>query len=132
MIHETRIIPLDSTPHVSSSIKSYMGDARGHWEGDTLVVETTNFKDETAFRNANGATLKITERFTRTAPDTVSWAVTVEDPKTWTKPWTFAMPLTRDTTQPVLEYGCHEGNLGLRNILSSARSEEKAAEEAKK
>lgn len=132
MIHETRVIPLNAPAHVGSGIKSYMGDARGHWEGDTLVVETTNFKDETAFRNANGATLKLTERFTRTAPDTVTWALTVDDPKTWTKPWTFAMPLTRDETQPVLEYGCHEGNLGLRNILSSARAEEKAAEEARK
>jgi hypothetical protein len=129
MIHETRIIPIDAKPqpHVGSSIKSYMGDARGHWEGDTLVVETTNFKDETAFSNANGSTLKLTERFTRTAPDTVTWSVTVDDPQTWTKPWTFAMPLTRDTTQPVLEYGCHEGNLGLRNILSSARAEEAPA-----
>ena len=130
MIHETRIIPISpvgAKPQASSNIPSYMGDARGHWEGDTLIVETTNFRDETAFRQANGATLKITERFTRTAPNTVTWAVTVEDPKTWTKPWTFAMPLTRDETQPVLEYGCHEGNLGLRNILSAARSEEEAA-----
>jgi hypothetical protein len=132
MIHETRIIPLNSPPHVGPSILSYMGDARGHWDGNTLVVETTNFKDATAFRNANGATLKLTERFTRTAPDTVSWSVTVDDPKTWTRPWTFAMPLTRDATQPVLEYGCHEGNLGLRNILSAARAEEKAAAEARK
>jgi hypothetical protein len=132
MIHETRIIPIGAGAHVGSSIKSYMGDARGWWEGDTLVVETTNFKDETAYRNANGATLKLTERFTRTAPDTVTWALTVDDPKTWTRPWTFAMPLTRDATQPVLEYGCHEGNLGLRNILSAARAEEKAAAEAAK
>jgi hypothetical protein len=132
MIHETRIIPISAAPHVGASIKSYMGDARGWWEGDTLVVETTNFRDETAYRNANGSTLKLTERFTRTAPDTVTWAVTVDDPKTWTKPWTFAMPLTRDATQPVLEYGCHEGNLGLRNILSAARAEEKAAADAAK
>jgi hypothetical protein len=132
MIHETRIIPLDAAPHVGPSIVSYMGDARGHWDGNTLVVETTNFKDATAFRNANGATLKLTERFTRTAPDTVSWSVTVDDPKTWTRPWTFAMPLTRDATQPVLEYGCHEGNLGLRNILSGARADDKAAAEARK
>jgi hypothetical protein len=132
MIHEVRIIPLDGRPHAGSNVKTYMGDARGHWEGETLVVETTNFRDEDAYRNSNAATLKITERFTRVAPRTVKWAVTVEDPKTWTRPWTFAMPLTMDDTQPVLEYACHEGNLGLRNILSSARAEERKAEEARK
>ena len=133
MIHETRIIPLDGRPHSSPALRSYMGDARGKWDGDTLVVETTNFRDEDAFRGANGATLKLTERFRRTAPNTVKWAVTVEDPMTWTKPWTFSMPLTMDDSQPVLEYSCHEGNLGLRNILSAARAEEKkAAEEAAK
>jgi len=132
MIHETRIIPLDGRPHASSNIRSYMGDARGHWDGDTLVVETTNFRDDGTYRGANGATLKITERFTRVAPSTVKWMVTLEDPKTWTKPWTFAMPLTLDDTQPVLEYACHEGNLGLRNILSAARAEEAAAAKNKK
>jgi hypothetical protein len=132
MIHETRIIPTTPKPHVSSKIASYMGDARGRWEGDTLVVETTNFRDETAYRGANGSTLKLTERFTRTSDNKVSWFVTVEDPKTWTKPWTFGMNLTRDATQPVLEYGCHEGNHGLMNILSAARSEERAAAEAAK
>ena len=130
MIHETRIIPLDGRPHASSNIRSYMGDARGHWEGDTLVVETTNFRDEAAYRGANGATLRLTERFTRVGPTTVKWAVTVEDPMTWTRPWSFAMPLTMDDSQPVLEYSCHEGNLGLRNILSVARAEEKKAAEA--
>jgi hypothetical protein len=127
MIHERRVIPITTKPHVRSNIPSYMGHSTGRWEGDTLVVETTDFRDETAFRNANGATLKITERFTRISPTQVGWAVTVEDPKTWTRPWTFAMPLTRDDTQPVLEYGCHEGNLGLENILKAARHEEEAA-----
>jgi hypothetical protein len=126
MIHETRIIPLDGRPHASSKVRTYMGDARGHWDGDTLVVETTNFRDDDAFRGANGATLKLTERFTRAGPTTVKWAVTVEDPMTWTRSWTFAMPLTIDDTQPVLEYACHEGNLGLKNILSAARAEEAA------
>jgi hypothetical protein len=130
MIHETRIIPLDGRPHSSSNIRSYMGDARGRWDGDTLVVETINFRDDGTYRGANGSTLKITERFTRVAPATVKWVVTLEDPKTWVKPWTFAMPLTMDATQPVLEYACHEGNLGLRNILSAARAEEKKAAEA--
>jgi hypothetical protein len=127
MIHETRIIPLDGRSHVSPKIRTYMGDARGHWEGDTLVVETTNFRDEASYRNSNSSTLKLTERFTRVGAATVKWAVTVEDPKTWVRPWTFAMPLTIDDTQPVLEYACHEGNLGLRNILSAARAEEEAA-----
>jgi hypothetical protein len=125
MIHETRVIPLDGRPHATSNIRSYMGDPRGHWEGDTLVVETTNFRDEAAYRGANGAALRLIERFTRVAPDKVRWAVTVDDPSTWTKPWTFAMPLTMDDKQPVLEYGCHEGNYGLANILKAARAEEK-------
>jgi hypothetical protein len=132
MIHETRIIPVDGTTR-AAGIPSYMGDPVGHWDGDTLVVETKNFKDEGAYRGANGATLRLIERFTRISPNQVRWAVTVDDPETWTKPWTFAMPLTMDDSQGVLEYSCHEGNYGLRNILSGARAEEKkAAEEAAK
>jgi hypothetical protein len=127
MIHETRIIPLDGRPHVSPKVRTYMGDARGRWEGDTLVVETTNFREESSYRNSNASTLRLIERFTRVGPSTVKWSVTVEDPKTWVRPWTYAMPLTIDDTQPVLEYSCHEGNLGLRNILSAARAEEEAA-----
>jgi hypothetical protein len=126
MIHEIRVIPTDNRPHASPNIRSYMGDPKGHWEGDTLVVETTNFREEGVYRNANPETLKLTERFTRVGPDTIKWSVTVDDPKTWTKPWAFSMPLTREQG-PVLEYSCHEGNRGLMNILSSARAEEKAA-----
>jgi len=135
MIHETRVIPLDARrAHLSPSIRSYMGDPVGHWEGNTLVVETTNFREEGVYRGANPETLKLIERFTRVAPDKVLWSVTIDDPQTWTKPWSFAMPLTMDDKQPVLEYSCHEGNYGLRNILSAARAEEakKAAEEAAK
>jgi hypothetical protein len=132
MIHEIRVIPLDGHPHAPSNVRSYMGDARGHWEGETLVVETTNFKDQGIFRNANAETFRLIEKFTRTGPDTVKWAVTIDDPQTWTKPWTYSMPLTKDDSGPVLEYACHEGNLGLMNILSAARAEEKAAEEAAK
>jgi hypothetical protein len=134
MIHEARVIPLDrKSPHAGPGIRSYMGDARGYWEGDTLVVETRNFREETAYRGANPATLRLIERFTRTGPETVKWAVTIDDPSTWTRPWTFSMPLTMDDSQPILEYSCHEGNHGLMNILSAARSEErKAAEEAAK
>ena len=131
MIHEIRTIPLDSRPHAGSGTRSYMGDARGHWEGDTLVVETTNFRDEGIYRNANPATLRLIERFTRTAPDVVKWSVTIDDPATWTRPWTFSMPLSKDDSGPVLEYACHEGNLGLMNILSAARAEE-AAQQNKK
>jgi hypothetical protein len=128
MVHETRVIPLDSQPHVGNSIRTYMGDARGRWDGDTLVVETTNFKDQTAYRGANADTLRLVERFKPTGPSTVEWSVTVDDPTTWTKPWTFAMNLTKkDASQRPFEYACHEGNYGLRNILSAARAEERAA-----
>ena len=131
MVHETRVIPLDGQPHVGKGVPSYMGDARGRWEGETLVVETTNFKDQIAYRNANGEALRLIERFTPIGPNSVEWAVTVDDPTTWSKPWAFAMNLTKkDATQRPFEYACHEGNYGLRNILSAARAEEKAAEAA--
>ena len=127
MIHETRVIPLDGRSHVGKAISSYMGDARGHWEGDTLVVETTNFKDQAAYRNADGDTLRLVERFKPVGPSSVEWSTTVDDPSTWTRPWTFAMSLTRkDPSQQPFEYACHEGNYGLRNILSAARAEERA------
>ena len=94
MVHDTRVIPLDSPAACRQADSFDMGDARGHWEGDTLVVETTNFKARSAYRNANPETLRLVERFTRTAADTVEWAVTVDDPSTWTRPWTFSIPLT--------------------------------------
>jgi len=126
MIHEARVIPLDGRPQIASSIKQYMGDARGRWDGNTLVVETTNFHPNV---NNRGATegLRLIERFTPVAPNKVEWSVTYDDPKTWTRPWTWAMQLTKDESQAIFEYGCHEGNYGLRNILSAARAEEKAA-----
>ena len=123
MIHETRVIPLDGRASISKGITQDMGDARGHWEGDTLVVTTKNFKDRSAYRNANAETLTLTERFQRIAADKVRWTVTVEDPSTWTKPWTFSLPLTADPN-PLPLYECHEGNYGLKNILSAARAEE--------
>jgi hypothetical protein len=129
MVHETRIIPLDGRPHVSRNLKLDMGDARGHWEGDTLVVDTTNFRERSAYRNGNPEVLKITERFTRYAPDKVRWAVSVEDPTTWTRPWTFAMPLTMSDNEPLMPYECHEGNYAMTNILSGARAEERAVAE---
>jgi hypothetical protein len=126
MIHEARVIPLDGRGHVPPAITQDMGDSRGRWEGDTLVVETTNFKERSVYRNANPARLKITERFTRIATDKIRWSVTIDDPSTWTRPWTFSLPLTADD-QPLPAYECHEGNYGLRNILSAARAEERAA-----
>ena len=133
MIHETRIIPLDGRPHVSKDVRLYMGDPRGHWEGTTLVVETTNFNgkmsaDIVGYGSPDrGASqdLRIVERFTPTAPHTLQWSVTLDDAHAWTRPWTFAMNLTGDDSQSVFEYACHEGNYGLMNILSAARAEEK-------
>jgi hypothetical protein len=130
MIHETRIIPLDGKPHPSRSIRLEMGDARGHWEGETLVVETTNFKARSAYRNADSDTLKLTERFTRLSPTRLDWRVTVDDAHTWTRPWTFSIPLTVSNEEPVFEYACHEGNYAVRNMLSATRAEDKAAESA--
>jgi hypothetical protein len=127
MIHEARVIPLDGRPHASPEIKMLMGDPRGHWEGSTLVVETTNFDPRSAYRGASEH-LKLIERFRRVAPDVVEWAATVDDPHTWTRPWTFAMNLSKkDDSQRPFEYACHEGNYGLQNILSAARAEEKEA-----
>jgi hypothetical protein len=124
MIHETRVIPLDGRPRLGVSLQHDMGDARGRWDGDTLVVETTNFKERSVYRNANPEKLTVTERFTRIGPDQVRWTVTIDDPTTWTRPWTFSLPLTADDN-PVPSYECHEGNYGLRNILSAARAEER-------
>jgi hypothetical protein len=125
LIHEARVIPLDGRPHAGTGMPFEMGDARGRWEGDTLVVETTNFKDRSTYRNASAAALRLVERFTRKAPDRIEWSVTVDDPTTWTRPWTFAMPLTMDAREPVLEFACHEGNYALPNILSAARTSER-------
>ena len=132
MVHETRIIPLDGRPKARATIRQYMGDARGHWEGNTLVVETTNFKDEPAYRGSNPETMRLVERFTAMTPDKVEWSVTVDDPTTWTKPWTFAMPLTRNDKEAIFEYACHEGNRAMTHLLSAARAQEKAVEDAAK
>jgi hypothetical protein len=132
MVHETRIIPLDARPHAGSKIRFDMGDGRGHWEGNTLVVESTNFTDRSAYRNANGGTLRLIERFTRVAPDKVRWEVTIDDPSTWARPWSFEMPLRMDDREAILEYACHEGNLGLKHLISIANTEEAAADEAVK
>jgi hypothetical protein len=125
MVQDTRVIPLDGASHVGKGIQLEMGDARGHWEGATLVVETTRFKERSAYRNANADTLRLVERFTRAAADKVEWSVTVDDPQTWSRPWTFAIPLTMNDDEPVAQYECHEGNQAIRNILSAARAAER-------
>jgi hypothetical protein len=123
MVHETRIVPLDGAPF--GNVRSYSGESRGHWEGDTLVVETRNFNGKAPFRGA-GTNLKVVERYTRTAPDKVEFKVTFEDDTQWTQPWTAAY--TMNTAEGELyEYACHEGNYGLRNILENARDEERKA-----
>ncbi len=128
MIHDARVIPVDGRPHVSPSIRQYFGDSRGRWDGDTLVVDVTNFPAHMVnYRGATGA-LQVTERFRRVADDTVRYEVTVSDPATFARPWTAALSLRTDPRLPdVFEYACHEGNYAMRNILSAAREAEKVA-----
>jgi hypothetical protein len=129
MIHETRSIPLDGRPHIGSRIQQYMGDSRGHWEGDTLVIETTNFNGKVGMtRNGNTAStstdLRLVERLTRTAADTIQYEATVIDPRIWVRPWKVALPLKQHPEYGMFEYACHEGNYAMKNILSAARSDE--------
>jgi hypothetical protein len=126
MIHETRIIPIDGRPHPSPAIRTWMGDSRGHWEGNTLVVETTNFNDQTQINNvAVSDAARVIERFTRTGSDTLDYRVTIDDPKTWIKPWSLEFPLKRDVEYRLYEYACHEGNYYMYNALTGARAEER-------
>jgi hypothetical protein len=133
MVHEARIIPLDGRPHVSANIRTYMGDPRGHWEGNTLVVETTNILGNTTSASANGwgtplsDAVKLIERFTRISPDEMKYEVTVDDPKTYTRPFKIAFPLTEEAGYQNFEYACHEGNYAMFDSLSGARAKEKAA-----
>jgi feruloyl esterase len=127
MIHETRIIRLDGLPHPAKGIRLDMGDARGQWEGNTLVVETTNFTQRSAYRNANAGTLRLIERFTPKGPGALEWSLTVDDPSTWTRPWTFSMPLTANDAERIEQYECHEGNHAVFNILSASRAAEREA-----
>jgi len=123
MTHETRIIPLDSRPHVGAGVRMWTGDARGWWEGETLVVETTNFNDRKLFRGATTG-LQTVERFTKLDADTIEYRLTVTDPATFSRPWTLVNGLHR-AEGGIYEAGCHEGNIGLRGILSGARAQEK-------
>ena len=135
MVHDARIVPLDGRPHLPDDVRQWMGDSRGYWDGDTLVVETTNFTDLTAsfgpsVRSAvgSGATMTLTERFRRVADDTLLYEFTVDDPTSFTRPFAAAIPMKRGAA-PLFEYACHEGNYGLFNLLSGARAKEREATE---
>ena len=139
MIHEARIVPLGGRPHLPDSLRAWMGDSRGRWEGDTLVVDTTNFSDQADFWApgsgsmrflGGGGRLHLTERFTRVDADTIDYRFTVDEPTTWTRPWTVAVPLTR-TDDLIYEYACHEANYGLEGVLSGARAQEREAAKKK-
>jgi hypothetical protein len=135
MIHEARVIPLDGTPHAGAGVQMWMGDSRGRFEGETLVIETTNFTDRTGLGgNGNGAVhsanMRLVERLQRVDSDTLRYEFTVHDPETYTQPWTVAFDLDSRPGYEIYEYACHEGNYGLANMLSAARAEERAAAEA--
>jgi hypothetical protein len=123
MVHDVRVIPVDGRPHLPPRIRQYKGDSRGRWEGPTLVIDTTNFLRETAFRGSS-ANLHLVERLTRVDANTLLYEFTVDDPRTWTRPWTAAIPMKK-VDAPIYEYACHEGNYALRNILAGARAAEK-------
>src|SRR5262249_53121602 len=127
MAHEARVIPLDNRPHAPSAIRQLLGDSRGRWDGDTLVIDTTNFTDRAPFRGSFEG-LHVVERLTRVAADTINYELTIDDPMTFTKPWTVAFPLTRlqDKVPFMFEYACHEGNYGLEGQLNAARAEDRA------
>jgi hypothetical protein len=127
MVNETRVVPLDNRPHLSASMRAYMGDGRGRFEGSTLVIETTNFTGKTPYRGSSDR-LRLIERFTPVDATHVEWSVTFDDPATWPRPWTFAMRLSKVGREEALfEYACHEGNYAMRNLLGVARAEEAAA-----
>jgi hypothetical protein len=142
MIHDARIIPLDGRPGLAQNVRLWMGDSRGRWEGDTLVVETTNFNNR-GWIATNAATgrikgiphseaLHVVERFRRVNADTISYEVTIEDPNVYTRPWKVAFPLNRDQTYQIFEYACHEGNKAVEHVLLGARAQERTAAARKK
>ena len=124
LIHDARVIPIDGSPHLQPSVRQLHGDSRGHWEGDTLVVETTNYSSRGAYRGAT-ENVRVTERFTRVGAETIEYVVTFDDPDTWTHPWTLMIPL-QHSAEPLFEYACHEGNYAMEGILAGARAEEAA------
>jgi hypothetical protein len=131
MIHSARVIPIDGRSHIGKNLRQWLGDSRGHWDGNTLVVETTNFRKEdgVVFQNANPETFRITERFSRVDADTINYEFTVEDPTTWTRPWTAVIPWTKiDPAEQMYEYACHEDNYDVVHFLAGARVREKKGE----
>jgi hypothetical protein len=137
MVHDTRVIYTDGRPHVGQAVRQYLGDSRGRWEGDELVVETTNLTDKTSIGlNGNGlrhsAGMKLTERFKRVAGDVLQYQITVDDPMTYTRPFTISMPLTPLSGGVLLPYDCHEGNYAIRQSLGAERAEDRALEEDRK
>jgi len=138
MIHETRVIPLDGRPHAPAGVRLWNGDPRGHWEGNTLVVDTTNYNNKGSIGTSaatqrikgipQSESLHVVERFTRSGPDTISYEVTIDDPPMYTRPWKVAFPLTRNDNYKIYEYACHEGNHAVENVLGGARAAEKAAQ----
>ena len=124
MIHDARVVPIDGRPHLPEDVRLWHGDSRGHWEGETLVIETRNFSDAGGYRGATG-NLQLVERLTRVGPETLEYVVTLDDPQTWTEPWTAMIPLKK-SPDDIFEYACHEGNYGLEGILAGARAEEAA------
>jgi hypothetical protein len=127
-LHEVRIIPLGGRPHAPQNVRSWLGDSRGHWEGNTLVIETTNFNDKVAFQGSS-QDVKVTERLTRTGEETIQYEFTVDDPHTWTQPWRAEMPFIK-ASGPIFEHACNEGNYSMGNMLRAARAEDKRAAEA--
>ncbi len=126
LIHDVRVIPLDGRPHLAAGIRQLHGDSRGRWDGDTLVVETSNYSRMGSFRGAS-EDLRVVERFTRVGPEVIEWEITFEDPATWTRPWTVMIPL-QSSGDAMFEYACHEGNYAMFDILAGARAQEKAAQ----
>ncbi len=127
MVHTHRVVPLNGRPALSEDIRQWSGDSRGHWEGNTLVVETSNFNDRRGWRGSS-PTMTLVERFTRAADDTLDYEYTVTDPETWSSPWSASIPLKR-TDVPMYEYACHEGNYSMPGILAGARADDRAAVE---
>ena len=126
-IHDVRIIPLDGRPRLDDGIRQWNGDSRGHWEGDTLVVETTNYTDATEHRFPSSRNTRAVERFTRVSDDLIDYEFTIEDPTVYTKPWTAVRPMPKLTDYVIYEYACHEGNYAMANILAGERAKEKVA-----
>ena len=130
MLSDARIIPLDKRPHPPEAVRLLTGSSIGRWEGETLIIETTNFTDKTAFQGSSEK-MRLVERFTRVAEDMIRYQFTVEDPATWTRSWSAEVPWKK-TVGPLFEHACHEGNYGLANILAGARADERRAQEAAK